>query len=181
MRILLIGPQGSGKSTQGKLLSEYLNVPFISTGDIFREKSQEDTDDGKKIKQILDSGQLVDDQITRKLVEERLTRSDAENGYILDGYPRTSEQADLFNTIDYKFDLAINFQLSDQISIERLMKRGRADDTPQLIKTRIDLYKLKTETLVSALRGFGVVEDISAEGSVQDVWKDLKKAVDEKK
>lgn len=177
MKILLIGPQGSGKSTQGKLLSEYFKIPYISTGDIFREKSQEDTEEGRRIKQILESGRLVDDEITRQLVKERLEKSDVENGYILDGYPRTSKQADLFNTIDYKFDLAINFKLSDETAIERLIKRGRSDDTPELIKTRIDLYKLKTEALISALRGYGIVADVNAEGSVDEVYTKLREAI----
>lgn len=179
MKILLIGPQGSGKSTQGKLLSKELGIPFISTGDIFREKALEDSDEGRRIKQKLDSGQLVDDVTTRQLVEERLQRVDAQNGYILDGYPRTSEQADLFNTIKFKFDLAINFQLSDETAINRLMGRGRSDDTPELIKTRIDLYKLKTESLISALKGFGIVKDVDAEGSVDEVWGRVNKIQDE--
>src|SRR5688572_8953827 len=102
MKMLLIGPQGSGKSTQGKLTSRHLNIPYISTGDIFRQKAQQDTEEGKRIKQILDNGQLVDDQTTRQLVKERLERSDVQNGYILDGYPRTSKQVDLFDTQDFK-------------------------------------------------------------------------------
>lgn len=179
MKILLIGPQGSGKSTQGKLLSKQLNIPFISTGDIFREKALEDSEEGRRIKQILDSGKLVDDITTKQLVEERLQREDVQNGYILDGYPRTSQQADLFNNRDFKFDLAINFQLSYETAVTRLMSRGRSDDTPELIKTRIDLYKLKTDSLISSLKRFGVVKDVDAEGSVDEVWNRVKKVQNE--
>ncbi len=180
MKILLIGPQGSGKSTQGKLLSQDLKIPYISTGDIFREKSLQDSEGGRKIKQILEVGQLVDDVTTRKLVEERLRKPDVKNGYILDGYPRTSEQTQLFDSIDFKFDLVINFDLPDEIAIERLMKRGRSDDTPEIIKTRIELYKLKTEALLNALRGYGVVKNISAEGSIDDVYKRLRETINDK-
>ena len=117
MKILLIGPQGSGKSTQGKLLANYLKIPYISTGDIFREKSLQDTKEGRKIKQILDKGQLVDDQTTKQLVKERLQRDDAQNGYILDGYPRTSDQVDLFNVSTFKPDWVVYLKIPDEINM----------------------------------------------------------------
>ncbi len=177
MKILLIGPQGSGKSTQGKLLSQHLGIPYISTGDIFRQKAQQNTDEGKKIKQILDSGQLVDDETTGQLVKERLENPDVQNGYILDGYPRTSEQVSLFDVIDSSPDYILYLKIPDNMAIERLMKRGRADDTEEIIKNRLDLYKLKTEALLSFLKGYGKLKEISGEGEVEEVQNRIKEAL----
>ncbi len=92
MKILMIGPQGSGKSTQAKLLAEYLNIPVISTGDIFREAAQSGSELGQMVKKIMEEGKLVDDETTFKIAEERLAKSDMQNGFILDGYPRNIEQ-----------------------------------------------------------------------------------------
>src|SRR5258708_6391468 len=100
MKILLIGPQGSGKSTQGKLLAEYLKIPYISTGDIFRKISQEDSEEGRKIKQIIESGQLVDDQTTATLVKRTIENPAYQSG-ILDGYPRNLEQAKLVPNLNF--------------------------------------------------------------------------------
>src|SRR5437867_3736934 len=109
MKILLIGPQGSGKSTQGKLLAENLQIPFISTGDIFREIANESSDEGRRIKQILDEGRLVDDETVISLIRKRIQLNDCQNGFILDGYPRTLEQA--IKVEDLAFDRAIYFNV----------------------------------------------------------------------
>ncbi|MCL4366252.1 nucleoside monophosphate kinase, partial [Patescibacteria group bacterium] len=101
MKILLIGPQGSGKSTQAKLLGEYLKVPVISTGDIFRKLIQEDTDLGRTLKNILSEGKLVDDQTTSKIVQQKLSEPSYQNGFVMDGYPRNIEQVNIF---DPKFE-----------------------------------------------------------------------------
>lgn len=177
MKILLIGPQGSGKSTQGKLLADYLRIPYISTGDIFREKSLQDTEEGRQIKQILDKGLLVDDQTTRQLVTERLQRFDAQNGYILDGYPRTSEQIGLFNIHNFKPDWIVYLKIPDEIAIERLIKRGRADDTLELIKTRLQLYQDKTAALLEALKGYGKIVEINGQGSIEEVQQRMREAL----
>lgn len=178
MKILLIGPQGSGKSTQGKLLSDYLKIPYISTGDIFREKASQQTEQGGKIKRILDSGQLVDDETTKELVKERLKRADSQNGYILDGYPRTSEQVGLFNTVEFKPDWVVYLNVPEQAVVERLMKRGRTDDTPELIKTRLQLYQDKTAALLQSLKRYGELVKINGEGSVEEVQRRMREALD---
>ncbi len=177
MKILLIGPQGSGKSTQGKLLADYLKIPYISTGEIFREKSLQDTEEGRKIKQILDLGQLVDDETTKELVKMRLQRADSQNGYILDGYPRTLEQANLFSAAEFKPDWVVYLNVSKEVVVERLMKRGRADDTPELIKTRLQLYKDKTESLLQLLKGYGKLVEISGGGAVGQVQSRMREAL----
>lgn len=174
MRILLIGPQGSGKSTQGRLLSEYLKIPYISTGDIFREIASQDTQEGRKIKEILESGQLVNDEKTAELVKRRLERPDLARGFILDGYPRTPEQLNLFNDMNLKFDKILYLKIPEEKVIERLLKRGRADDTPDTIKTRLDLYNNKTGVLLELLKGYGTLVEIDAEGNVDEIGQKIK-------
>ena len=98
MKILLIGPQGSGKSSQAGLLARYLNVPVVATGEIFRKLVQENTDMGQALKNILNEGRLVDDQLTCKIVKETLSQSDYQGGFVVDGYPRTVEQMKIFET-----------------------------------------------------------------------------------
>src|SRR5207237_526822 len=109
MKILLIGTQGSGKSTQGKLLENNLNIPYISTRDIYRSIASQDTDEGRRIKQILSSGELVDDKTTIDLIKKRIQSEDCQNGFILDGYPRNLEQA--YQIADLNFDKAIYLKI----------------------------------------------------------------------
>ena len=118
MKILLIGPQGSGKSTQGKLMSDYLNIPFIVTGDILREIAGSDTAEGKRLKEILESGNLVDDETVVSLIKGRLQKDDCKTGFILDGYPRTLEQAQSIE--DINFEKAIYIKIPKEETLKRL-------------------------------------------------------------
>lgn len=168
MKILLIGPQGSGKSTQGKKLSEGLGIPYISTGDIFRKIAQTDP----AVKQMIESGRLVDDETTIKLVRERLTESDCQNGFILDGYPRNVEQAQALNL---NFDKVIYINVSERIVVERLLNRGRADDTEQGIKKRLNLYKAQTQLLLDLYEN--ILVEIDGTGSIEKVQDEIKKSI----
>ncbi len=174
MKLLLIGPQGSGKSTQGKLLSESLNIPFISTGDIFRNIATQDTDEGKRIKEILDAGRLVDDATATKLVEDRVMESDCANGFILDGYPRTVVQA---NSLNLEFDKAVYLKMPREQVLERLLKRGRSDDTEELINQRLDLYYQQTEPLIEHFKQKGILIEVNADADIQIVQDEIKKSV----
>jgi adenylate kinase len=174
MKILLIGPQGSGKSTQGKLLSEQLNIPFVSTGDIFRDIASKDTEEGKRIKQILDAGNLVDDETATQLVEERVKFSDCSNGFILDGYPRTVNQA---TSLDINFDKAYFLKMPREQVLERLLKRGRADDTEESINKRLDLYYAQTQPLVDYFRQKEILTEINAQSDIQTVQDEIKKSL----
>lgn len=167
MKIVLIGPQGSGKSTQGKLLAEYLKIPFISMGDIFRNIAQEASEEGKRIKQIQESGQLIDDQTTIDLIKKRLQSSDCANGFILDGFPRTLEQAN--SAEDLGFDKVLYFKLSQQEVLERLLKRGRVDDTEDSIKVRLVLYFQQTEPLIEYFKNKGILIEIEGVGEVDSI------------
>ncbi len=174
MKILLIGPQGSGKSTQAKLLAQYLQVPVISTGDIFRKLVQEDTDMGRLLKKILDEGQLVDDQTTCRIVKERLSQSDCRTGLVMDGYPRNLEQMKIF---DPKFDKVFHLKVADEEVIKRLMDRGRGDDTMDAIKTRLALYCEQTRPLLDYYGGQGIFIEIDGTGSIEKIQEEIRKSV----
>lgn len=174
MKILLIGPQGSGKSTQAQLLSEYLNIPVISTGDIFRKLREEDSEEGRKIKQILDSGKLVDDQTTSEIVRKRLSESDCRDGFIIDGYPRTLEQINIF---DPGFDKVIYLNVPQKEVLKRLLSRGRADDTEELINKRLELYYEQTLPLLDYYKQKGILVEVDGMDTIEHVQKSLRDAL----
>ena len=174
MKILLIGPQGSGKSTQADLLADCLKVPKITIGDIYRKLAQEDNEEGRRINAILSAGQLVDDQTTSKIVQNRLNQPDCGEGYIVDGYPRTLEQARLF---DPQYDRVFYLKLAEEVAIERLLKRGREDDTRELIKKRLDLYYLQTQPLLDHYGNLGNLVEINADGSIEEVASQIRSYV----
>lgn len=162
----MIGSQGSGKSTQADLLAQYLNVPKISTGDIFRKLPQ--------VSEILNAGKLVDDQITAEIVKNRLSQEDCQNGFIMDGYPRTKEQLNIF---DPGFDKVIYLKVPDEEVIKRLLSRGRQDDTEELIKVRLDLYKQHTQPLLDYYDQKGNLMEIDGIGDIQGIQDEIKKQI----
>lgn len=166
MRILLLGPQGSGKSTQAKLLAEYLKVPVVSTGDIFRQMP--------KVKKILEEGKLVDDRLTADIVRERLREQDCQQGFIVDGYPRTIKQLKIF---DPNFEKVFYLNLPEEVSIERLLKRSRKDDTREAIKKRLDLYYQKTQTLLKHYQDLGILKEINGQGEIGKIQDLLRSAL----
>ena len=172
MKILLIGPQGSGKSTQSDLLSQELNLPKISTGDIFRKLSKEDSEVSLKVSKILSEGKLVDDELTAKIVEKRLNEDDCKNGFIMDGYPRNIAQVQIF---DPNFDKAIYLKVDNDELIKRLTQRGRSDDTPEGIKTRLDLYFQQTAPLLNFYREKGILKEVDGLGDVNQIQSEIRK------
>ncbi len=127
MILVLLGPPGAGKGTQAKLLSLDLQVPHISTGDMFREHKSKGTEIGKKVQAIMDGGGLVTDDITNAMVKERLSRPDIKGGFILDGYPRTTAQADyldkLLRSLGQKIDRVLSYEVADEVLVERMSGR----------------------------------------------------------
>lgn len=171
MKILLIGPQGAGKSTQADLIADYLKIPKITVGDIFRKLSQEDSKQGKKIKFFLEQGQLVDDQTTSEIVKGRLSNENCRNGFVLDGYPRTLEQAKIF---DPGFDKVFYLKLDRGEVLDRLLKRGREDDTEELINTRLDFYYSQTQPLLEHYKNLNKLVEIDGSGSIEAVFDQVK-------
>ncbi len=171
MKILLIGPQGSGKSTQADLLAEYLNLPKISTGDIFRKLSKEDSEEAGRVKEILGQGKLVDDETTAEIVKKRVQK---ENSFIMDGYPRNINQLKLF---DPGFNKVIYLKVSNEEVVKRLMNRGREDDTVDLIKIRLDLYYEQTLPLLDYYQKQGKLVEISGMGDINQIQDEIKKSI----
>lgn len=174
MKILLIGPQGSGKSTQADLLAQFLSLPKITVGDIFRSIAKEDSEEGKRIRQILEEGKLVDDQTTSEIVKKKLGESIYDSGFIMDGYPRTVEQMQLF---DPGFDKVFYLDVPEEEVIKRLMARGREDDTAELVKTRLDLYYKETQPLLDSYQKQGKLSNIEGTGSVDSIQEEIRKQV----
>jgi adenylate kinase len=180
----LFGPPGAGKGTQAAKLRELLNVPHISTGDMFRYHIKNNTDLGKTAKSYTDKGRLVPDDVTIAMVKERLSRDDVKGGYLLDGFPRSVPQAEALDTIlaalGLKLDHVVNISIADDEIKTRLLKRatieGRADDAdPKIIENRIATYKSQSEPCLSYYRPAGIVRDIDGIGTIDEVFDRISK------
>lgn len=172
MKLILIGIQGSGKSTQGNLLSQALNTPYLSTGHIFREMAKEHTPEGRYIKETINAGFLIPDEKTLQIVKEYLGRSEYNNGYILDGFPRTSHQAEVF---DHDITKVIYLKVSDKEALWRLAGRddNREDETLKAIKKRIELFHKFTEPVIDYYRQKGILFEIDGEKSIEEINKEI--------
>ena len=185
--VLLLGPQGAGKGTQGKLIAAEYGVPHIATGDMLRAAMADGTELGRRVKPIYDAGDLVPDEIMIALIRERLAADDAAGGFVLDGFPRTTPQADaldaMLEEIERPLTVVFEFQLPEQVAIERLRGRaqqeGRPDDTPEAIRKRLDLYREQTEPLVEYYRARGILVGIPAEPPVAEVFAEIQRALEQ--
>ena len=171
MRILFIGPPGAGKGTQAARVAERLGVPHISTGDMFRHHVSAGTELGRLVDAIMKAGEYVPDEITVEMLRERLDEPDAATGYILDGFPRTAGQvAALDGLIGADgLDTVVVFDVDEDALVERLLGRGRADDTEDTIRTRFKVYQEQTTPLLDAYRNRGIVVTIDGLGEIEDV------------
>lgn len=173
MRLVLLGPPGAGKGTQAALLSEKLGVPHISTGDLFRANISQDTDLGKEAKTYIDAGNLVPADVTNRMVQARIAEPDATEGFLLDGYPRSVEQADalkvMLSDAGTSLDGVLEFRVDEDTVVARMLARGRADDTEEVIRNRMSVYHTETAPLleyygeqVTTIDAVGEIEEINA-------------------
>jgi adenylate kinase len=185
--ILLLGPQGSGKGTQARRISAEYGIPHIATGDMLRAAIAEGTPLGQQVKPILEGGELVPDDLIIEVIRERLEEPDAAAGFVLDGFPRTMGQADALDSVlrEIGRELTVVFalQVSDEICIERLLKRARdeqrTDDTPDAIRRRLELYHRETEPLIEHYRTLGVLLTIHADGKPNEVFAEIQAALEQ--
>lgn len=177
MRIVLLGPPGSGKGTQAKLLNERLGVPHISTGDLLRSAVAEGTSLGRKAKAAMDSGELVSDELMLGLIEERLGADDVAAGFILDGYPRNLAQAEALDTLldrlGQPIDRALELEVDEGQIVDRLAKRaeeeGRSDDTEEVVRNRLAVYREQTAPVSEYYRKNGLLIPVDGIGSIKEI------------
>lgn len=179
MKLIIIGIQGAGKSTQGNLLSRKLKIPYLSTGHIFRVLAQEKTPLGRYIKEVMNAGYLIPDKKVLKIVMDYLQRSEYQKGYILDGFPRTLGQAKAFQN---GIDSAIYLNVSDKEALWRLSYRetnDREDETLAAIRKRIELFHKFTEPVLGFYRQQGKLVEIDGEKKIREIHKDIMEALKE--
>ncbi|MGY0558730.1 MULTISPECIES: adenylate kinase [unclassified Lysobacter] len=185
MRLVLLGPPGSGKGTQATRLKDHLQVPHISTGDLLRAEVAAGTPLGLEAKEVMARGELVSDAILLGMLEDRFSRADTRGGFILDGYPRNLAQADALNTllerIGQPMDAAVQLEVPTELLVERIAGRaqaeGRADDTPESVRTRLQVYVDQTAPVVNFFRQRGKLSVVDGVGSLDEVFARLIEAL----
>jgi adenylate kinase len=185
MNLLLLGPQGAGKGTQGKRIAADYGIPHVATGDMFRAAIAARTPLGLRVEPILAAGELVPDEVTVEVIRERLTQPDAAGGFALDGFPRNLAQAEaldkMLTEIGRSLDAVLYFDIPDEVGFERAMKRAadenRADDTPDVIRRRLAIYHDETEPVVEHYRATGKLVPFHAERSIEDVHREITDAL----
>jgi adenylate kinase len=187
MRLILMGPPGAGKGTQAKFVAEHFSIPAISTGDIFRANVSRGTELGLEAQRFMDAGEYVPDEITNKMVRNRIVdETDAAPGFLLDGYPRTLAQVEeldaMIDVTGHRLDAVVVLTVDADEIVDRLLQRaqveGRADDTEEVIRRRQEVYTEQTEPLIDVYRGRGILIEVDGMGEVGDVTARIFDALD---
>jgi adenylate kinase len=187
LNVLLLGPQGAGKGTQAKRISAEYGIPHIASGEILRAEMDAGTELGMRVKDVYDRGDLVSDDLMIELIRNRLEQPDTEAGFVLDGFPRTTVQAEaldsMFNDIGRNFSVAFALQIPDEVAFDRLRRRaeveGRADDTDEAIQRRLDNYHRETEPLIEYYRTRGSLVPIHGNRSENEVFAEISRALEQ--
>lgn len=186
--LLIVGPPGAGKGTQAVRIAERYSIPAISTGDIFRANIKEQTELGQQVSAILDRGELVPDSLTNDLVADRLSQADAEAGYLLDGYPRTTGQVEFLEGVNaqrgQKVDAVIRLLADTEEVVTRLGKRaaeqGRSDDNEETIRHRLEVYERETAPLIELFASRGLIVEVDGLGEIDEVTERILNALSER-
>jgi adenylate kinase len=187
VNLLLLGPQGSGKGTQAARIAAEYGIPHVSTGEMFRSAMAAGTPLGERIRPLYDAGELIPDDITIELIEERLSEGDAREGFVLDGFPRNHAQAQaldgLLEALGRELDAILFFDLPEDVAHERMRRRagaeGRSDDTPEAIERRLAIYERETVPVVEHYRATGKLVPVHADRSVNEVFAEIQRALDQ--
>ena len=180
MRIVLFGPPGCGKGTQATFISKSLSIPHLSTGDMLRSAVSSGSEIGLRAKKIMESGGLVSDQIVLSIVEQRIAKDDCEKGFILDGFPRTVNQAEKLDSLlstNNKLDCVLRIKVDEEEIIKRLIDRAREDDKPDIIKNRFKTYNLETQPLIPFYEERKILFNIDGMQEIEKVSEDIKKVL----
>ncbi|TML28301.1 MAG: adenylate kinase [Actinobacteria bacterium] len=187
LNVLLLGPQGAGKGTQAARISTEYSIPHVASGEILRSEMQAGTELGRRVKDVYDRGDLVSDDLMIELIRTRLGQGDTDGGFILDGFPRTTRQAEaldeMFGDIGRSFNVVFALQIPDEVAFERLRKRaeieGRADDTDEAIRRRLENYHRETEPLIEYYRARGNLVPIHGERTENEVFAEVQSALEQ--
>lgn len=186
MRLLIMGPPGAGKGTQARLIAEHYGIPAISTGDMFRAMKTADTPLARQVRDIMDSGEYVSDELTNQIVAERLAEPDCDGGFLLDGYPRTIAQVEALDRglaeRDAPLDVVLSLQADVDELVARLLKRaeveGRSDDNEETIRVRLQVYAEQTAPLLEVYGARGLLVEVNGLGEIDEVSERVLAALD---
>lgn len=174
MKVIFLGSQGSGKSTQAKLLAQKLNLPYIEMGQVFRDRADNHDDLAAKIKKALASGNLVDDEVAVTILKDELKKPQFQNGYILDGYPRNPVQ---LAALEPDIDKVFYIKVSDEEAVKRLLLRRREDDTRKALQKRLEIYHDQTEPLLAIFKQKGNLKEINGQNSIEEIHREIFKKI----
>ena len=181
-RLIFLGPPGAGKGTQAKILANLCEIPHISTGDILREAQAQGTPLGQKAQSYMQGGELVPDALILDLMRERLSQSDAQNGWILDGFPRNVSQAafldELLQDMKQEYGCVVNLEVPDEVLVTRMLGRGRQDDNEETIRRRLEVYRQQTAPLIDFYRDRDSLASVDGNRPLQQVTDALKQLVE---
>lgn len=186
LSIVMLGAPGAGKGTQAVRIAETHGIPHISTGEMLRAAIAAGSELGQKVKGIVESGALVSDELIVEVIRERLSQPDAQNGFVLDGFPRTIVQAEaldaLLAELERPLQIVLELELAEETAVKRMLGRaldeGRADDTPEVIKNRFAVYRRETEPLSNYYRSTGILVAVDSSPGMDEVFAEIERVLD---